>query len=101
MTYKYNELQMSSVIQKLSCKANYKIPIFLKWKCSSNSPFFACQWMSYELNNSKVTISWTPLFFCGRDIKDYMPLFIAHLETILYFFHINKQCGLTIGMEIM
>jgi len=28
-TYKYNELQVFFVIQKLSCKANYKTPIFL------------------------------------------------------------------------
>ncbi len=27
--YKYNELQVSSVIQKLSCKANCKTPLFL------------------------------------------------------------------------
>jgi hypothetical protein len=27
-TYKYNELQMSSATQKLSCKANYKTPFF-------------------------------------------------------------------------
>jgi hypothetical protein len=26
MAYKYNELQMSSTIQKLSCKASYKTP---------------------------------------------------------------------------
>jgi hypothetical protein len=28
-TYKYNELQVFSAIQKLSCKANYKTPLFL------------------------------------------------------------------------
>ncbi len=28
-TYKYSELQMSSTIQKLSCKANYNTPFFL------------------------------------------------------------------------
>jgi len=27
--YKYNELQMSSITQKLSCKTNYKTPFFL------------------------------------------------------------------------
>jgi hypothetical protein len=29
MTYEYNELQMSSIIQKLNCKASYKTTIFL------------------------------------------------------------------------
>jgi len=36
MAYKYNELQMSFVIQKLSCKANFKTPFFLivnMWMC--------------------------------------------------------------------
>jgi hypothetical protein len=28
--YKYSELQVSSTTQELSCKANYKTPIFLK-----------------------------------------------------------------------
>jgi hypothetical protein len=28
MTYKYSELQVSFTTQKLSCKANYKTPIF-------------------------------------------------------------------------
>jgi hypothetical protein len=32
-TYKYNELQVSSTTQKLSCKANYKTPLFLIVKC--------------------------------------------------------------------
>ncbi len=28
-TYKYNELQVSCAIQKSSCKASYKTPLFL------------------------------------------------------------------------
>jgi hypothetical protein len=29
MMFKYNELQMSSALEKVSCKANCKIPFFL------------------------------------------------------------------------
>ncbi len=29
---------------------------------------------------------------CGRKIKDYIFLSIAHLETMFHFVHINKQC---------
>ncbi len=29
---------------------------------------------------------------CGRNIKDFISLFIAHLKTMFHFFHINKQC---------
>jgi hypothetical protein len=39
IAYKYIELQMSSIIQKLSCKASYKIPFFLiMLQCKWNAP---------------------------------------------------------------
>ncbi len=37
MTYKYNELQMSSSTQKLSCKATCKTPLFLIMKLYNSS----------------------------------------------------------------
>jgi len=42
-----------------------------------------------QLGNDHILYSFV---VCGRNIKDYISLSIAHLETMFHFFRINKQC---------
>jgi len=66
-TYKYNELQVFSTTQKLSCKANYKTPFFsycslraYNFLCTTN-PIFLHQYvnpfqLSYVMHACKVNL---------------------------------------------
>ncbi len=54
-TYKYNELQISSATQKLSCKASYKTPFFFIMGLQ--------RWMSTPLPQSHPIYSINNLMF--------------------------------------
>jgi len=48
MTYKYNELQVSGAIQKLSYNASYKTPIFIIMK--NNHKFVALECVKWSMD---------------------------------------------------
>jgi len=54
MVYKYNELQVFSGIQKLSCKASCKTPFFFIMKCKCLISIYICVNVKHETCKCKI-----------------------------------------------